>query len=666
MQHINHHILFSDLESKLIKMDKIKLTFPDGAIKDFDTGITGEEIARGISEGLLRKSICIKVGDELLDLSTPIHKSGEMKIITFQDDEGKKVYRHSSAHLMAQAIQRLFPDAKLTIGPVVDEGFYYDIDCAPFVPEDIAKIEEEMKKITKEDLKLQRRELSTKEALELFKGNPYKQEIIKNIEEFGEGATEKSDIVSIYTQGEFSDLCRGPHVPKTGMIKAFKIMKIAGAYWRGDVKNKQLQRVYGISFADKKELDEYLFILEEAKKRDHKKIGKDLDLYSFQEEAPGMPFFHNKGAYIWNKLVQFITEKLEKNSYELVKTPLIMNISLWKQSGHWDHYKDNMYSTKIDNQDFGIKPMNCPGHLLIYKNKRYSYRDLPLRMGEFGLVHRHELSGVLNGLFRVRAFTQDDAHIFCTKEQMIEEIKALLKLVDDVYKTFGFSFKIELSTKPEHAMGELALWELAEKTLETTLTELNLPFIINKGDGAFYGPKIDFHLRDSLGRTWQCGTIQLDFQMPEKFDLTYDAQDGTRQRVVMLHRTILGSVERFLGILVEHYAGKFPLWLSPEQVRILTIADRHNIYADKVADILSNANIRVTKDYSQETMNKKIRNAQLDQINYIVVVGDKEEETETVNVRTRDNIVHGEKKVSDFLKDLLDEIKNKTLPKKQE
>ncbi len=642
-------------------MKKISLIFPDGSKKDFESGITGTLIAKSISEGLLRKALGIKLDDFVLDLNAPITKSGKIKILTFEDEEGKDIFRHSSAHLMAQAVLRLFPEAKLTIGPVVSEGFYYDIDHPPFNQEDLLRIEQEMSKIVKDNLEIKRKEISTKDALKLFSGNKYKVEIIKNIEEFGEGKTEKSDTVSIYEQGEFFDLCRGPHLPNTGLIKAFKLIKVAGAYWRGDSKNKQLQRIYGISFPEKKDLTAHLTLLEEAEKRDHRKLGRDLDLFSFQLEAPGMPFFHDKGAYIWNKLVKFMTELLEQRNYELVKTPIILNQSLWKQSGHWDHYKDNMYFTKIDSQDFGVKPMNCPGHLLIYKNKRYSYRNLPLRMGEFGLVHRHELSGVLSGLFRVRCFTQDDAHIFCTEEQIKQELKELLKLIDIVYKTFNFDYSVELSTKPDKAMGDPALWTLAEETLKETLLELKMPFVVNEGDGAFYGPKIDFHLKDAIGRTWQCGTIQLDFQMPEKFDLTYEGQDGSRHRVVMIHRAILGSVERFLGILVEHFAGKFPLWLSPIQVKLLTVADRHELFADSVFEKLKNSGIRVEKDYRSESISKKVRDAQLAQANYIVVVGDKEAESDLLAIRSRSGQIIDPLSTNNFIKKLLDEINSKKL-----
>jgi len=638
---------------------KIKIKFPDGAVKEYPSGVTGLEIAKSISEGLARQAVGIMIDGTPTDITAKITETSEINLLKFEDLEGENIFRHSSAHLMAQAVLRVFPEAKLTIGPVVNEGFYYDIDHPPFKEEDLIRIEDEMKMIMKADLPIVRKEMSIKEALKLFKDNPYKIEIIKNIEEFGEGKTEKSDTVSLYEQGEFIDLCRGPHLPRTGMIKAFKITKVAGAYWRGDAKNKQLQRLYGISFPDKKLLNQYLEMKEEAEKRDHRKIGKALNLYSFQEEAPGMPFFHDKGTFIWNKLVDFMTEKMRLRNYQLVKTPIILNSKLWKQSGHWEHYKENMYMTKIDQQDFGVKPMNCPGHVLIYKDAWRSYRDLPIRMGEFGLVHRHELSGVLSGLFRVRSFTQDDAHVYCTKEQIKDEIKDLLLLMDEVYSTFGFEYSIELSTKPEKAMGDPKIWLLAEETLQETLLEMKKFFKVNAGDGAFYGPKIDFHLTDAIGRTWQCGTIQLDFQMPEKFDMNYEGNEGSKERVVMIHRAILGSVERFLGILVEHYAGKFPLWISPSQVKVLTIADRHEIFADKVIEELKNKGIRVEADYKAETMNKKIRNAQLEQFNYVVVIGDKELESESVNVRTRDGVVHGTMKLNAFINKLLLEIGNK-------
>ncbi|MGV8162729.1 MAG: threonine--tRNA ligase [Candidatus Nanoarchaeia archaeon] len=639
---------------------KINLKFPDGTHKEYPQGTTGLDVAKSISEGLARKATCIKIGDKLLDLHATLSESGDFKVITFQDQEGKDTFRHSTAHLMAQALQRLFPEAKLTIGPVVEEGFYYDIDTPPFKPEDLEKIEEEMKKIVKEDLKIEREELSTKDALELFKNNPYKIEIIKNIEEFGEGKTDKSDRVSIYKQGEFFDLCRGPHLPKTGMIKSFKLTKIAGAYWRGDAKNKQLQRIYGISFPDKKDLEEYLQRIEEAEKRDHRKLGRQLELYMFDDVSPGSPFFHPKGTTIYLELINFLRKEYRKRGYLEVITPLIYDKSLWETSGHWEFYKDNMFLLNVDGREFSLKPMNCPSHVLMFKANTKSYRDLPWRIADFAPLHRNELKGVLGGLTRVRKFSQDDAHIFCTDAQMENEIISLLEFTNYIYRdVFSFEYEVMLSTRPEKFMGEIELWDKAESALKNALNKSNIPFKINEGDGAFYGPKIDILIKDALGRMWQCPTIQVDFQMPLKFEATYEGDDGKKHTPVMIHRALLGSLERFIGILVEHCAGKFPLWLSPIQARILTVADRHNWYADKVYETLTDAGIRVEKNYDAETMNKKIRNAQIDQINYIIVVGDKESESNTVNVRTRDNVVHGEKDINSFVAELLEEIKNK-------
>ncbi len=634
----------------------VELTFPDGNKKTYDAPITGLQVATDISEGLARAALAIEFNGKLLDMTTTLTTDGSVRIITFRDSEGVELFRHSSAHLLAHAIKRLYPDAQPTIGPAVEQGFYYDFDNLTITMEDFPKIEAEMKKIVEERLEPQRIEYaSKKDAIAAFKDNPYKVEMINQLDE---GST-------AYQQGDFIDLCRGPHIPNTKLIKAFKLMKLAGAYWRGDAKNKMLTRIYGISFPDKKDLKAHLTLLEEAEKRDHRKIGKEMNLFSFHQEAPGMPFFHDKGAFIWQTLVDYVTQLLQSNDYELVKTPIMMNVELWKQSGHWDHYKENMYFTKIDSDEdnFAVKPMNCPGHILIYKNKMYSYRDLPLRMGEFGLVHRHELSGVLSGLFRVRSFTQDDAHVFCTSEQMKSEIKELARLTDEVYTLFGFTYHMELSTRPEKAMGDPKLWDLAENTLKEVLEESKQEYIINEGDGAFYGPKIDFHVKDALGRSWQCATIQLDFQMPEKFDLTYEGGDSQKHRPVMLHRTLLGSVERFLGILVEHFAGKFPLWINPNQVTILPIADRHTKYAQKVAQELKVAHIRVNIDSRSESVNKKVRDAQLSQYSYILVVGDREAETNTVAIRKRNNEIIGTKKIVDFRNELLTEIAEKKLSK---
>jgi len=638
---------------------KINIKFPDGSIKEIESGKTAKEIIHeNIGEGLLRIAIAVKLNGILKDLETPITTDTDFLVITYKDLEGKHIFWHSSSHIMALAIKRLFPEVKFAIGPSIEEGFYYDVDInRAFTEEELIKIEEETHKIIKEDLKFERFEVDFNEAFEIFKDEPYKTEMIKEIKD-------KSEFLSYYKVGEFIDLCRGPHISTSGKIKAFKVLKASGAYWRGDAKNKQLQRIYGVSYQSATELKEYLTRLEEAAKRDHRKIGRELDLYSFQEEAPGMPFFHTKGTFIWNKLVEFLTEKMYERNYEINKTPMILNQSLWLQSGHWNHYKNNMYFTKIDDQDFAIKPMNCPGNILIYKAHQYSYRDLPIRAGEFGLVHRHELSGTLSGLLRVRCFTQDDAHVFSTKEQMKDEISDLINFIDEIYKMFGFTYHMELSTKPKEAMGDPALWDLAENTLKEVLKETGKEYKINLGDGAFYGPKIDFHLKDAIGRKWQCGTIQLDFQMPEKFNLTYEGPNNEKLRPVMLHRVIYGSVERFLGILVEEYEGKFPLWLSPVQVIVLPIADRHNDYAFFISNKLKEAGLRVEVDDAALTMNKKIRNAELSKINYILVVGDTEAKNQTINVRTRDNEILGEQKIDAFIKELNEEIIEKRIKRK--
>lgn len=632
----------------------INIKLPDGSIVSTESGISAKDfIKNNIGEGLLRSALAIKIDDRLIDLSSSLDKDSNLTVITYKNEEGKEIYNHSSSHIMALAVKRLFSDVKFGIGPAIENGFYYDFDLkGSFSEEDLKKIEEEVNKIIKEDLKFERFEIEYNQALEVFKDQPYKLEMINDIKEKGEK-------LSYYKVGEFTDLCRGPHLESTGKIKAFKILKASGAYWKGDSKNKQLQRIYGLSYPSQTELKEYLTKLEEAQKRDHRKIGKELDLYSFQEEAPGMPFFHANGTFIWNALVDFVSDKMIKRNYEINKTPIILNQSLWLQSGHWDHYKDNMYFTKIDDQDFAVKPMNCPGNILIYKAHQYSYRDLPIRAGEFGLVHRHELSGVLSGLFRVRCFTQDDAHVFCTKEQMKEEILDLINFIDEVYTTFGFSYHMELSTRPEKAMGDPQLWNLAENTLKEVLDSTKKEYKVNEGDGAFYGPKIDFHLNDAIGRTWQCGTIQLDFQMPEKFDLTYEGPNNQKIRPVMIHRAILGSVERFLGILVEHFEGKFPLWISPIQVIVLPIADRHNDYAKEISNKLKENGFRVDIDKASLTMNKKIRNAELRKINYILVVGDSEEKNKTINIRTRNNEILGEKDLDSFIKDLREEVEKK-------
>lgn len=631
-------------------MSDITVEFPDGSKNKFKKGITGQEIVCSISEGLARNTYAMKFNNKLTDLADPINEDGRIRFITSRDEEGKDILRHSAAHVFAQALLRLHPEAKITIGPSLEDRFYYDIELPnPLTPDDLEKIEAEMKKVVNEKIPIVKQEIPKQEALKLFKDNKFKIEMISEID---------SDIIRIYRQGEFFDFCRGPHLPHTGMVKAFKLTKVSGAYWRADAEKEQLQRVYGIAFPSKDELKEYLKLQEEAEKRDHRKIGREMDLYSFQEEAPGMPFFHDKGTFIYNKLVEYTTKQMKKRDYEIQMTPMILNKQLWLQSGHWDHYRENMYFTRIDKKDFAIKPMNCPGNILIYKTNVHSYRDLPIKAGEFGLVHRHELSGVLSGLFRVRCFTQDDAHIFCTEEQIEEQVQELLDFVDEVYSTFGFEYEVELSTKPDKAMGDPKLWELADNKLKTVLDKNGKEYKINPGDGAFYGPKIDFHLRDAIGRRWQCGTIQLDFQMPEKFDLSYEGADSKKHKPVMLHRTILGSVERFMGILVEHYAGKFPVWINPVQIKLLPIADRHIDYCKKLRAEFKNNELRAEINDKAETTNKKVREAQLENVNYILVVGDKEIEHKTVNVRTRNNEVLGEKKVSDFIKQLLDDVKS--------
>jgi threonyl-tRNA synthetase len=632
--------------------NEINITFPDGNAKKFPSGTSAFDIAGSISEGLQRATIAARINDELTDATTPITKDATVQLLTFRDEEGKQIFWHSSAHVLAQAVKELWPKTKLTVGPAIEQGFYYDFDMEkPFTPDDLITIEKKMKEIVDRKIDFKRETISKKDLLDLMKtkNETYKIEMIKEKVEGNE--------TTVYHQDDFVDFCRGPHVPNTRMIKAFKLTKIAGAYWKGDAKNKMLQRIYGIAFPDKKDLKAHLQLIEEAEKRDHRKIGKELDLYSFHDEAPGMPFFHAKGQHIWDTLVDFVRGLLRERNYWLVKAPVILNKDLWLRSGHWDHYKENMYFTKIDDQDFAVKPMNCPGHMLIFRNAMHSYRDLPIRMGEFGLVHRHELSGVLSGLFRVRMFTQDDAHVFCKDiEQSKDEIKELLKLVDVIYGTFGFEYKMELSTRPEKAMGEKKLWDEAESVLKEVLDSTGREYVVNEGDGAFYGPKIDFHLKDAIGRTWQCGTIQLDFQMPEKFDLTYEGADGKKHRPIMLHRAILGSVERFMGILVEHYAGRFPLWISPSQVRILTVADRHNDYAQSLAEKMKAQGLSVDIDARAETIPKKVRDAQLDQFNYILVVGDKEVQDETVTVRTREGTVEGAQPSAAFIKRLVKEV----------
>ena len=631
-------------------MPKINLVLPDGSSKSYDKNVTGLEVAKSIGPRLAQDALAIDVNGKLVDLSKKIDKDSKIKILTFKDKEGIEVFRHSTAHVLAQAVIDLFPKALPTIGPVVEEGFYYDFDIDHhFTPEDVSKIEKKMWEIVNKDYKFERKELSEKEAKKIFKNNKYKIELI---EEFNEPS-------SAYKQGNFIDLCRGPHILSTRKIEAFKIIKIAGAYWKGDAKNKQLQRIYGISFPEKKQLKDYLQLLEEAEKRDHRKIGKQLDLFSLHEEGPGFIFFHPKGVVIINILKDFLRKELDKLDYKEVMTPMILSRTLWEQSGHWDHYKENMYFTKVEGKDFAVKPMNCPGAILIYKEKLPSYRDLPIRFAEFGVDHRHELSGVLAGLFRVRAFTQDDAHIFCMQNQIQKEVLQLIDLTDFIYKTFNFAYHIELSTRPEKFTGKIENWNKAEKALEDALNKRKVKFKINPGDGAFYGPKIDFHIKDCLGRTWQCATIQVDFSMPDKFSLNYIAEDGNKHRPVMIHRTILGSIERFLGILIEHYAGKFPLWLAPVQVKILTVADRFNLYAKKIKEELERDNLRVELDTRTESVGRKVWEAQLQKIPIIINVGEKEEKNKTVAVRTLNNKLHFNVKVKDLVNKIIYNVEKK-------
>jgi threonyl-tRNA synthetase len=632
------------------------ITLKDGTKKEFEKGMTVYEIAKSISEKLAKEAVGGKFNGKIVELNTKIEEDGELEILTFEDEEGKKIYWHTSSHILAQAVKRLFKDVKLAIGPAIDNGFYYDFDTErPFTTEDFKAIEEEMNRIIKEDYKLERFVLPREEAIKLMKekNEPYKVELIEEIPEGEE--------ISFYKQGEFIDLCAGPHLPSTGMVKVIKLLSVAGAYWKGDEKNKMLQRIYGISFPKKSMLDEYLYMIEEAKKRDHRRLGKELDLFSIQPEGPGFPFFHPKGMIIRNILEDFWRKEHIKRGYQEIRTPIILNEELWRRSGHWDHYKENMYFTEIDGQTYAIKPMNCPGAMLVYKSTLHSYRDLPLRLCELGLVHRHELSGVLHGLMRVRSFTQDDAHLFMTPEQVEDEILGVIELVDYFYKIFGFEYHVELSTRPENSMGTDEEWELATNALVSALKRANLPYKVNEGEGAFYGPKIDFHLKDSIGRTWQCGTIQLDFQMPERFELEYIGPDGEKHRPIMLHRVIYGSIERFIGILTEHFAGAFPTWLAPVQVRILPISEKHHEYARKVYERLQEHDIRVELDDRNEKIGYKIREAQVQKIPYMLIVGDKEIEEGNVSLRSRKDGDLGPISLDNFIEKILKEIATKAL-----
>ena len=632
------------------------ITLKDGSTKEYSEPKSIIEIAADISEGLARMACAGEVNGEVEDLRTVIDKDCNLSILTFNDEGGKAAFRHTTSHIMAQAIKRLYPDTKLAIGPSIADGFYYDVDReTPLTSEDLEKIEAEMKKIVKEDLKLERFELPRAEAIAFMKEKeePYKVELIEDLPE--------DAVISFYRQGEFTDLCAGPHLMSTKPVKAFKLTSLAGAYWRGSEKNKMLQRIYGTAFTKKAELEEYLHMIEEAKKRDHRKLGKELGLFMMSEDGPGFPFFLPKGMDLKNALMDYWREIHRKAGYVEISTPIILNRRLWETSGHWDHYKENMYTTVIDDEDYAIKPMNCPGGVLVYKSEPRSYRDLPLRLAEVGLVHRHEKSGQLHGLMRVRCFNQDDAHIFMTPEQIKDEIKGVANLIDQVYKLFGFKYHVELSTRPEDSMGSDEDWEVATEGLRGALDDLGLDYVVNEGDGAFYGPKIDFHLEDSIGRTWQCGTIQLDFQLPQRFELEYTGADGEKHRPIMIHRVVFGSIERFIGILIEHFAGAFPTWLAPVQVKILPISDKYADYSKEVLDKLTEAGIRAEMDTRSEKIGYKIREAQTQKIPYMLVVGQKEEEEKTVSVRSRFAGDEGASSVESFIESIQKEIEEKNL-----
>ena len=632
----------------------MKITLKDGSSKEYAESMRVIDIAADISEGLARMATAGEVNGEVVDLRTVVEEDCELSILTFQDEKGKGAFRHTASHIMAQAIKRLYPDAKLAIGPSVADGFYYDIDReTPLTQEDLEKIEAEMKKIVKEALPIEQFTKPRAEAIAYFqeKEEPYKVELIEDLPE--------DAVISFYSQGEFTDLCAGPHLMTTKPVKAFKLTSLAGAYWRGSEKNKMLQRIYGTAFPKKAELDEYLTMLEEAKKRDHRRLGKELGLFMMRDEGPGFPFFLPKGMVLKNTLLDYWREIHNKAGYVEIATPIMLSRHLWETSGHWDHYKENMYTTVIDEEDFAIKPMNCPGGILVYQSEPRSYRDLPLRMGELGLVHRHEKSGQLHGLMRVRCFTQDDAHIFMMPEQIREEIKGVAKLIDEVYSLFGFKYHVELSTRPEDSMGSDEDWEMATDALRGALDDLGLPYVVNEGDGAFYGPKIDFHLEDSIGRTWQCGTIQLDFQLPLRFELEYTGADGEKHRPIMIHRVVFGSIERFIGILIEHFAGAFPTWLAPVQVKVLPISDKYMDYAENVLAQLKDAGIRAELDSRAEKIGYKIREAQMQKVPYMLVVGAKEEESGLVSVRSRFEGDEGQKSTAEFIAALKEEIAQK-------
>lgn len=635
----------------------VSVSFKDNKTKEYENGTTVEQIVKGMGGGFYKTVCAVKINGVTSDLRTPICEDCSLEFLTFDDEDGKKVYWHTTAHIMAQAVGRLFKNVKFAIGPAIDKGFYYDFDLeTPLTSDDLLRIEEEMKKIIKEDYPIERFTLNGEEALKFMRDNnqPYKVELIEDL-------IKKGDQLTFRRQGDFTDLCGGSHLLSTGRVKAFKLLNCTGAYWRGDAKGPMLQRIYGISFPKASELESYLKALEEAKKRDHRKLGKELELFDFFDEGRGFPFFLPNGMILRNTLEDFWRKEHEKAGYVEVKTPIILNKELWLRSGHWDHYKDNMYITEIDEEEHAIKPMNCPGGMLVYKSKMHSYKELPLRVAELGLVHRHELSGALHGLMRVRCFTQDDAHIFMTPDQIESEIVGVINLIDKFYSTFGFSYHMELSTRPEDSMGTDEQWNMATQGLKNALEKLGRDYVINEGDGAFYGPKIDFHLKDSLGRTWQCGTIQLDFQMPERFDLTYIGEDGEKHRPVMIHRVVFGSIERFIGILTEHFAGAFPVWLAPEQVRILPISEKFHDYALNLERELCKEGLRVTTDVRSEKVGYKIREAQLKKIPYMIILGDKEINSGTISVRDRKQGDLGFLTVNDFINKVKNEIDSKLI-----
>lgn len=635
-------------------MSEVKIILPDNSERSYAAGTTLGEAVKQLSNSLAKKVLAAEVDGELTDLREALQDGSHVSFLTFEQQGGKDTLRHSASHIMAQAIKRLWPDAQLAIGPAIENGFYYDVDMEHvLVPEDLAKIEAEMQKIVKANFPIEKEVISRDEALTLFKEKKeaYKVELIEDLPADAE--------ISTYRQGEFVDLCAGPHVASTGKVKAFKLQSLAGAYWRGDEKNKMLQRIYGTAFEKKEELEEYLHLLEEAARRDHRKLGKELGLFVLKEQGPGFPFFLPKGMALRNELENFWREVHHDFDYEEVRTPIILNRQLWEQSGHWFHYRENMYTTTIDDEDYAIKPMNCPGGILVYQNEMHSYRDLPIRMAELGLVHRHELSGALHGLFRVRSFTQDDAHVFMLPSQIKSELISVIELFDRIYSQFGLTYTVELSTKPDNAMGDDAIWEAATNALREVIEEKQIPYQINEGDGAFYGPKLDFHIRDSIGRTWQCGTIQLDMNLPERFHMEYIGEDGQKHQPIMIHRACFGSMERFIGILIEHYAGAFPTWLAPVQVKILPISEKHVEYAQKLRDAFKKAYIRVELDDRSEKIGYKIRQAQMEKVPYMLVVGDKEEQEGTVAVRSRSEGEKGAVKWEDFLGDILKEVKER-------